>query len=451
MLGKDIILTANDPRALVERAPMSRAQVIAVAIMTGLNALDGFDVLSISFASPGIAAAWHIDRVALGFVLSMELIGMAIGSVVLGGVADRIGRRRTMLFCLFLMALGMAKAARATGLHDLSLWRVLTGLGIGGMLAAVNAVTAEFANARRRNLALAIMVIGYPVGAVAGGIISAQLLSAYDWRAIFRFGFFLTSAFIPLVWFLVPEPMQFLLLKRGPRTLERVNALLRRFGHAPVDSLPAASAEEASASIADILRPGLIQTTLIVTFAYFAHIVSFYFILKWVPKIVVDLGHSQPQAAGVLVWANIGGAIGGALFGLIVQRLPLRGMTVAALFASALAVALFGILGGSTLTLLSALAFAAGMFTNSGVSGLYTIFARAFPTHVRATGTGFAIGIGRGGAALSPVLAGMLMEAGLPLGAVSSIIACGSLLGGMALMLLRVPRDDDRRAPVVTH
>ena len=430
---------------------MSRAQVIAVAIMTGLNALDGFDVLSISFASPGIAADWRIDRVALGFVLSMELIGMAIGSVVLGGVADRIGRRRTMLFCLVLMALGMAMAAGSTGLYELSLWRVLTGLGIGGMLAAVNAVTAEFANARRRNLALAIMVIGYPMGAIAGGIISAYLLSAYDWRAIFWFGFFLTTAFIPLVWFLVPEPMQFLLLKRGPRTLELVNALLRRFGHAPVESLPAASAEEVSASVADILRPGLIRTTLIVTFAYFAHIVSFYFILKWVPKIVVDFGHAPPQAAGVLVWANIGGAIGGALFGVIVQRLPLRGMTVAALFASALAVALFGALGGNSLTLLSALAFAAGMFTNSGVSGLYTIFARAFPTHVRATGTGFAIGIGRGGAALSPVLAGMLMEAGLPLGAVSGIIACGSLMGGLALMLLRMPADADARGPVVTH
>ena len=119
---------------------MSRLQIAVVAITVGLNALDGFDVLAISFASPGIARAWGIDRAALGIVLSMELIGMGIGSILLGGVADRIGRRRTLLGCLTVMALGMIMAARAQGVYDLSVWRVFTGLGIGGMLASINAV-----------------------------------------------------------------------------------------------------------------------------------------------------------------------------------------------------------------------------------------------------------------------------------------------------------------------
>ena len=88
---------ATDPRALIDQAPMSRFQWGVVATMVGLNALDGFDVLSISFASPGIAADWGIDRAQLGIVLSMELVGMAIGSLFLGGIADRIGRRATIL------------------------------------------------------------------------------------------------------------------------------------------------------------------------------------------------------------------------------------------------------------------------------------------------------------------------------------------------------------------
>ncbi|WP_395397284.1 MFS transporter [Novosphingobium sp. BL-8A] len=431
-------MPARDPREIIEYAPMSRAQIAAVAIMVGLNALDGFDVLSISFASPGIAADWGIDRVALGVVLSMELIGMAVGSVVLGGVADRIGRRRTILGCLCVMALGMAMATQADDVLTLSCWRVLTGLGIGGMLAAINAVTAEFANARRRNLALAIMVIGYPLGAVIGGLVSAWLLAVFHWHAIFWFGCLVTAAFIPLVWFFVPEPMPFLLVRRGPDAEERINALLARCGHLPVSELPPPTVEEASASLADILRPGLIGTTLLITFAYFAHVVSFYFILKWVPKIVVDIGFPPPEAAGVLVWANLGGAIGGALFGLIVQRLPLKGMTVAVLLGSSVMVALFGALGVNTLSGLSALAFASGLFTNSAVSGLYTIFARAFPTHVRATGTGFAIGVGRGGAALSPIAAGMLFQAGLPLAMVSTLIASGSLLAAIALFCLKL-------------
>ncbi len=161
--------------------PMSRLQIAVVAITVGLNGLDSFDVLAISFASPGITSDWGIDRAALGFVLAMELIGMAIGSILLGNLADRIGRRTTMLACLVVMALGMFMATTAQDVTSLSIWRVLTGLGIGGMLAATNAVAAEFSNARRRRLCLALMVIGFPLGAVIGGAIAAQLLDGGHW------------------------------------------------------------------------------------------------------------------------------------------------------------------------------------------------------------------------------------------------------------------------------
>ncbi|MBW8841054.1 MAG: MFS transporter, partial [Sphingomonadales bacterium] len=232
---------------------MGALQIAAVAITVGLNALDGFDVLSISFAAPGIATEWGIDRAALGVVLSMELIGMAVGSMLLGGVADRIGRRRTILGCLVAMATGMFMVTTAHDIVTLSVWRVITGLGIGGMLAAINAVAAEFANRRRRNVSLAIMVIGYPIGAVLGGSIAAQLLKGSDWRAVFEFGAIVTACFVPLVWFLVPEPVQFLISRRPPGALDRVNATLARMGHAPVEALPAVSADEGRASLTDIL------------------------------------------------------------------------------------------------------------------------------------------------------------------------------------------------------
>lgn len=431
----------RDPRTIVDEAAMSRLQIAAVAITVGLNALDGFDVLSISFAAPGIAAEWGIDRAALGIVLSMELIGMAIGSVLLGSLADRIGRRRMILGCLVVMATGMFLVTTAHDVVTLSSWRVMTGLGIGGMLAAINAAAAEFANARRRNIALAIMVIGYPIGAVVGGSVSALLLKGGDWRAVFEFGAIVTALFVPLVWFFVPEPVQFLVARRPADALARVNHTLARMGHGPVDALPVVTAEEARGSIVDILRPALRTTTLLVTLAYFAHIVSFYFILKWAPKIVVDLGYPPAQAAGVLVWANVGGAVGGAVFGLFAQRFALKPMTIGVLAMSSIMVALFGAAGVGSLGGLAALACAGGLFTNSAVVGLYTIFARAFPTHVRATGTGFAIGVGRGGAALSPILAGFLFSAGLPLGGVAIALACGSLLAAVALSGVKLKFD----------
>ena len=210
----------RDPREVIADSPMSGLQIIVVAITVALNALDGFDVLSISFASPGIAQEWGIDRAALGIVLSMELIGMAIGSIFLGGVADTIGRRPTILGCLVVMAGGMLVATTATGLVELSVWRVVTGLGIGGMLAAINAVAAEFSNSRRRHLSVSLMSIGYPLGAVVGGIVAARLLQGNDWRAVFYFGAAVTAVLIPIVFFFVPESVHWLTRKQPAGALE---------------------------------------------------------------------------------------------------------------------------------------------------------------------------------------------------------------------------------------
>jgi MFS family permease len=295
-------MTTTDPRDIVATAPMSRLQVAVVGITIALNALDGFDVLSISFASPGIAREWGINPAALGIVLSMELIGMALGSVFLGGVADKIGRRPTMLGCLVVMAIGMLMATTVGGLVDLSIWRVVTGLGIGGMLASINAVAAEFSNTRRRALGVSLMSIGYPVGAVLGGLVVAQLLRVNsDWRPIFFFGAAMTALLIPIVYFVVPESVHWLARKQPAGALERINQALRRMGHATVNALPELTASARSRSIAEIFQPGLVAITTIVTLAYFFHITTFYFIVKWIPKIVVDMGFAQSSAAGVLV------------------------------------------------------------------------------------------------------------------------------------------------------
>jgi benzoate transport len=420
---------------------MSVLQVTVVTITIALNALDGFDVMSISFASPGIAAEWGIDRAALGIVLSMELIGMAIGSVVLGNVADRIGRRPTMLGCLTVMALGMFMATTVRGVVDLSIWRVVTGLGIGGMLAAINAVAAEFSNARRRHLSVSMMSIGYPVGAVLGGMVAAQLLQVYSWRSVFYLGAAVTTVLIPVVFFIVPESVHWLVRKQPKGALGGVNTALTRMGHAPVAALPPLGATETHRATGSIFSSGLLATTVIVTFAYFFHITTFYFILKWVPKIVVDFGFAASSAAGVLVWANVGGATGGAVFGLLTQRFGVKPLTIGVLLLSTVGVAFFG-QTPPDLARLSLICAVAGFFGNAAIVGLYAILAQAFPTHVRAFGTGFTVGVGRGGSVLAPVLAGFLFEAGYALPIVAFIMALGSLLSAGVLMMLKLEPDE---------
>lgn len=436
-MGESERIAADDPKSAIDAGPMGYRQWFAVAITVGLNALDGFDVLSISFASPGIAKEWGISQSILGWVLSMELLGMAIGSVLLGGVADRIGRRPTILACLTAMTLGMYGAGLAGGVDQLLAWRLLTGLGIGGMLAAINAAAAEFSSVRSRSLAMSLMVIGYPIGGVLGGLVVQQLLVAGGWRDVFAFGAWATAAFIPLVWLFVPETPAFLDRRGGAKALEKANRILAGFGHAPVSQLSCAPEGEQKRSLADIFKPQLIATTLLITFAYFAHITSFYFIIKWVPKIVVDLGFAPAAAAGVLTWANVGGATGGALFGLIAARAGLKRLTMATLVATTGLIIWFGS-GADDLAGLAMMVAVVGLFTNAAIVGLYALFAQIFPTHVRATGTGFAIGVGRGGAALAPVMGGYLFQAGLELQAVAAIMGAGSILAAFALGFVKV-------------
>lgn len=430
-------LHADDPRAIIAREPMHRRQVLAIAIATALNALDGFDVLSISFASPGIATQWGVTRAALGVVLSMELIGMAIGAFALGALADRAGRRPTILACLAIMATGMALASAATGVVPLSAFRLFTGLGIGGMLAATNAIVAECSNARRRNLAVAIMAGGYPMGAIVGGSAASALLAATGrWQSIFVFGAAATALFIPLVLWLVPETIAFLCTRQPRGALDRINRTLARQDRAQLRTLPPAESALSKVSLAEAFAPGMAGITILLTLAYFGHIMTFYFLMKWIPKVVADLGFPAAAAGGVLVWANVGGATGSVALSLLTQRFDVRQLVTGAMIGGAVAVAAFG-QGLHTLAALSSVACVAGFFTNGATAGLYAVFAQSFPARLRAGGTGLVIGIGRGGAALGPIVAGLLFSTGWPLSWVAPAMAIGSLVGAGALFSLR--------------
>ncbi|MEJ5975332.1 MFS transporter [Novosphingobium sp. PS1R-30] len=428
-------MATGDPRRTLAQAPMTARQVLAIAMCVLLNALDGFDVLSISFASPGIAKEWGIDRAALGVVLSMELIGMAAGSVLLGQIADRAGRRPTVIGCLVIMAFGMLSTTQVTSIGALAATRLFTGLGIGGMLAVTNALVAEYANDKWRGAAVAIMAAGYPMGAIAGGSIASGLLQTGGWRDVFLLGAGMTAVFLPLVPFLLPEPVSAVLQNRRGDTLARLNRSLRALGHATVRALPAEEAAPRKPGLSELFTRGMAPVTVLLTAAYFLHIMTFYFILKWVPKIVVDMGFSPSSAGGVLVWANVGGLVGGLLFSALSLRFAVRGLLVVFMVASTVMVTVFG-LGQADLQGLSLAAAAGGFCTNAAVVGIYALVASSFPTAIRGGGTGFVIGVGRGGAALGPIVGGLLFQAGFGLATVATIMASGSLIAAVALLAL---------------
>lgn len=432
----------TDPREILDRSPMGRLQILIIAMTLGLNAMDGIDVLSISLAAPSLAKLWNLSEFLVGVTTIMELVGMGIGSFLLGWVADSIGRRKTMFWCMAAMAIGMFMATTSANVYQLWAWRILTGLGIGGLLSAITALTAEFSNLKKRALCIFIMGIGYPIGGIVGSQIAGQLLATYgDWRPIFYFGGALTVLFIPLFHFTIPESVHWLVRKQPEGALDKVNGIMKRLGHGAVTSLPQDTAQASKKPVRDLFAPGLAGITTIIAVAYFLQIFTYYFVLKWVPKVVVNMGFTPSEGANMLMYANIGGVLGGIFLGLLTLRFSVKWLTAAVLVLSGI---FFIVLGQTPKDDLMQFAFRVafcGFFGNAGIIGLYALFPTAFTTYLRATGTGFVLSVGRIGAGLSPPFVGLLFDGGFDLKWVAVIISIGTFLGAGVLAFLKLSRN----------
>ncbi|MGI4876990.1 MAG: MFS transporter [Janthinobacterium lividum] len=437
MAGPSTVAAGGNPvMSLLARAPMSRLQIVAVALSIALNALDGFDVLAITFAAPGITRAWGIGPAQLGIALSSGLVGMSIGSLALGPLGDRLGRRPLILASLVLMAAGMLLTATSTGMVTLCLWRVITGIGIGGMVATTNAVASEFANERRRDLSVALMTIGLPLGGLIGGFAAAALVVSHGWQSIFVAGGVVTALFIPIIWFGLPESLEFLARRGTPAARRQIDTILARMGHVPLAADAVLTAAPVSrGSFVELFGPRFRVVTLLIVAAYFLHITTFYFFSGWLPKLLTDIGYTAPEAIRTSAIMSLGGVLGGSALGWAAPRLGLTRLIVVAMVGTTVTFIVFGQVTG--LPALQGVAFLAGICVYSGIVGLYALLARSFPTELRVTGTGLAIGIGRAGAVLGPVIGGFLIAAGTSISLSIAIVGSGALVAAGLLLALR--------------
>lgn len=433
---QDARIVAEDPRAIILSAPMSRYQSLALAVTVALCALDGFDVLAITFAAPGIVAAWGLSKAALGIAFSMGLLGMAVGSLAVSPIADIVGRRKVVLGSLIIMGAATFLTATAHDLATLAGWRLLTGLAIGAMISTIYPLAAEYANARRRDLAVSLTACGYPIGAVLGGLVVAQLLTQFDWRSIFIFGGVAAVVMLPIVWFWMPESVPYAVSRGGARALPAVNSFLARSGLPQVTELPNVAAAQ-RAPLSAIFTRDMARLTLQITLINLLYVLSVYYMLSWMPQTVAGLGFTASEAAHVSVAANVGGILGGMAIGYAADRLGLKRLVVVAFGGMAAATALFGLTPAS-LPLLLAVAGLSGFFMFGGMIGLYPVVTRTFKASARATGTGFVVGVGRASSAAAPVVAGLMLSAGLDRSAVSLWMALPALLAAIVLALFPV-------------
>lgn len=438
-----------DIRHQIDTSRMSAYQWVIVAMAAFLNALDGFDVLAMAFTATSVTNEFGLTGSQLGWLLSAGLVGMAVGALFAGPLADRYGRRTVLLFSLSLSTVGMFLSSTVSAVVELGLWRVITGLGVGGILATVTVLVSEYSNKRNRGMAISIYTAGYSLGATLGGLGATQLIPAFGWRSVFFAGAIATAAAFLMVIALLPESVDYYRVRRPQNADEKLGRIARRIGLDGEFSLgPAPTTDGAGRnSVSMLVSKRYRTTTLLLWVSFFAIMFGWYFANSWTPKLLVESGMSEQQGIIGGLMLTLGGTLGALLYGALTTKWDAR-LTLAAFTAlGALTLVLF-----ITTTALPALAFASGvlvgMLISGCLAGLYTVAPQSYAPEVRTTGVGWGIGVGRIGAILAPIAVGALLDLGWT--PTQLYIGVAVVVGLSALAMIRLRPYKEPGSPVLT-
>lgn len=362
----------------------SRMALLVVGLCFAINMVDGMDVVIMSYIAPALGRDWGIAPDAIGAIFSAGLAGMAVGGIFIAPLADRYGRRPIILTSLALMSVGMMASGFVQGFAELLVARLVVGAGIGTVLAAMAALAAEAAPAPHRDLAVGVVQAGYPLAAVFTGLVAAHVLPIWGWHHLLLGAGLCTITMLPLTWLALPEK----------RTAVQ---------HQP--SEPA---------LAALLGPGLRMRTLLLWVAVFCGLMVLYFITSWIPKLSIEAGLSETNGIYAGALYNFGAFCGTMLMSALSVRFAVARIIPVFLGCAAIGMLIFGSIPMSVaLTLL--VAFLIGVTLQGGYNGMWPLAASVYPEARRATGIGWAMAIGRGGAVIGPLLGGYLMTVATPL------------------------------------
>lgn len=398
----------------IDRAPVSTTQYIVFAIAFLLNVVDGFDVVAMSVAMPSLTADWGISATEKGYILSAALIGMTLGAMFLAPFADRIGRRNILIIATIMIGVSMV----VTGFIPQSVeWmiaiRAISGLGIGIIFANSATIGAEFAPEKMRNLVVTIIVMGYAAGATIVGPIANAIIESSGWEMVFVYGGLFTLLMTVVLFFYLPESIEFVATQAGNENdkLYRINRILSNMGCTAMSELPKHTVEKQRISVTNLFKQDLGKQTLGVWLIYFMGFMSLYFLMSWIPTLFVNSGYERSQGIAALTLYNLGAVAGIVLIGLIATKIKLAKPIAIYFIGSAVFLAIVAYWQPTSVFWLNALIFIIGFLLQGAFTAMYAMAARVYPTRVRATGIGWAAGLGRIGAILSPIVAGYLVAA----------------------------------------
>jgi AAHS family 4-hydroxybenzoate transporter-like MFS transporter len=392
----------------------SRRPWALLGVSFALVMIDGYDLFIVSFVAPLIAKDLHLNFSSIGTVFAAGLAGSMVGGLVLGHIADRAGRRPTVLVSLATAGIATLLCSQASSLGAFAALRFLTGLALGGLLAAIVPLVAEHFPPQQRTVAVTTMFIGYPLGAVVGGAITA-LLIAHGWRNLFLGTGLVTLLLVPVALFL-RETLHAseLPLRDSPRRLWR-------------------------GSLVGLFTEGRFWTTSIASFAIFCLLLVAYLLNSWTPLIAARSGLSPQTAAWCGVLLNLGGVIGALTSTLLVAKFGVFKVVTLMVAGGSLVVASLGYLYGSVGALYFGLAVI-GLLLIGGQQNAPAISVQLYPQHIRSAGVGWQFAAGRFGSILGPIIGGRLLSANIPVSLLFMLIAIPALLSAGAYAVVGLLR-----------
>ena len=428
--------TTVDVAEFIDQQPVGGFQIRLLLTCAAVLFLDGFDTQAIGFVAPALAKEWSLPRGALGPVFSAGLFGLMIGALLFGPLADRVGRKKIIIFSTIAFGIGALATAFVQDVNTLLAIRFLTGLGLGGAMPNGIALTAEFNPRRRRATMVMIMFCGFSVGAALGGLLAAAMIPAFGWRSVFVVGGLAPLLLAPVLASRLPESVRFLALAGGAN--ERVAQLLALVNpaavFAPGTRFVVHEPELTGIPVQHLFTSGRTLATLLLWVVFFMSLLDLYFLANWLPTVLNDLGASVSAAAVIGSMLQVGGVVGALALGSIIDRFSFRALALV-YFIAVFAVGAIGQLGHSVIFVTMAI-FAAGFCIVGGQIAANALAAGYYPTSVRATGVGWALGIGRVGSIVGPLVGGVLLTMKWSAGEVFITAAVAALCAALASFFL---------------
>lgn len=428
---------------VIDRGGVTAQQLLVVGLCLFFNMLDGFDITAMAVVASAVSTDLNLTPDRLGWIFSFALAGMMGGAMFLAPVSDIIGRRKMIIFSVALIGVSIIFTATATTLTEFIILRFISGLGAGAMLACQAALAAEYSPDKYKALSVAVVTSGYPMGAMMTSVIAGMIMPEYGWRGMFWFGGVLTLSMVFVAWLLIPESLKYLFQRRPEDALERINAILTKLGKELLDAMPTVIEEDKAArggmvgGMKKLLDKDHRGVTLTLWTAFLLCFSTLYFLMSWIPALMEDSGFDATVGRQAFFLFNLGGVMGIYLMGWLSTRYKLTDMICYLSLIAAVGMVIFALVP-TQLNLMLVLTLLIGIVQQGGFTGLYGAAAKAYPTDIRSTGIGWAIGLGRFGAVVGPAVAGYLIAAGLDMSANYFIFAVPMAVGGLIAYRLHI-------------